>query len=96
MVEQVTPRILAVIDASAALQVSAASLRHDDDLYRVGLKSLAAVRLMVALEEEFGIAFPDSVLNHGAFATIDQIRRNVCELLPGDATPAQVGQDVAR
>src|SRR5687768_12809307 len=67
-------RIRRVVAESGSLTVDVASLGDGDDLYEAGLKSLAAVHLMLALEAEFGIEFPNSVLNRSAFGSLARIR----------------------
>ena len=43
------------------------------DLFANGLSSAAAVNLMLALEQAFGIEFPDELLRRRTFASIDAI-----------------------
>jgi acyl carrier protein len=83
--DEITRAIVRTIAASHTLSRDPASLGDDDDLYAAGLKSLAAVQLMLALEAEFGIEFPDSVLHRSAFSTISRIRDTVAGLLEPSA-----------
>jgi len=48
-------------------------LRDARDLYNAGLTSLATVGLMLALEEQFNIEFPDNMLSRKTFASIESI-----------------------
>ncbi len=48
-------------------------LRDASDLYNAGLTSLATVGLMLALEEQFNIEFPDNMLSRKTFASIESI-----------------------
>lgn len=73
-------RIRGIIDTHARLAASAASLRDNDDLYLAGMSSQASVNLMLALEDEFQIEFPDSMLRRSVFASIASIRAAVTEL----------------
>jgi acyl carrier protein len=73
-------RIRNVLRQTSTLRVDAGSLADHDDLYDAGLKSLAAVQLLLALEEEFGIEFPDSVLHRATFATVGQLRETIAAL----------------
>jgi D-alanine--poly(phosphoribitol) ligase subunit 2 len=82
-------RIRRLIGATPSLRLEVDGLSEDDDLYDAGLKSLAAVHLMVALEEEFGIEFPDSVLHRSAFATMGRIRDTIVGLRTIDQRPAE-------
>lgn len=55
-------------------------LAADSDLYNAGLTSLATVGLMLALEDEFDIEFPDSMLSRKTFGSIEAIVDAVEEL----------------
>jgi acyl carrier protein len=57
------------------------SLQDDSDLYMAGLTSLATVGLMLALEDEFDIEFPDSALSRKTFSSIEAIADTVESLL---------------
>jgi len=48
-------------------------LQDTSDLYNAGLTSLATVGLMLALEEQFNIEFPDNMLSRKTFASIELI-----------------------
>ena len=48
-------------------------LQDTSDLYNAGLTSLATVGLMLALEEQFNIEFPDNMLSRKTFASIESI-----------------------
>jgi acyl carrier protein len=47
----------------------AAELTPGSDLRSLGLDSMAAVALMLDVEDEFGVVLPDSSLVHETFAT---------------------------
>jgi len=49
-------------------------------LYDAGLSSFGTVELMVALESDFGIQFPDSLLTRETFESISSIRAAVEKL----------------
>ena len=67
------------------LPVAAETIAADQDLYAAGLTSFAAVQLMLALEEEFDVEFPERMLNRRSFASIDAITACVAELTAGKA-----------
>jgi acyl carrier protein len=73
-------QIRAVIDGYGGLSVAAADLADDADLYQAGLTSHATVNVMLALEEEFHVEFPDSLLRRGTFHSIAAIREAVSTL----------------
>lgn len=59
---------------------AAATIARDADLYETGLTSFASVQLMLALEEEFEVEFPDRMLNRRSFASVAAIAAAVEEL----------------
>jgi acyl carrier protein len=48
-------------------------LSLEGDLYRAGLKSLAVVRVMVALEQEYKVEFRSDMLTRDTFSSIRAI-----------------------
>jgi len=62
-----------VLETHGRMPVSPSTLGDDDDLYDNGLSSHASVNVMLALEDEFEIEFPDSLLNKATFETISAI-----------------------
>jgi acyl carrier protein len=51
------------------------------DLYELGLTSHASVDVMLALEEEFDIEFPDEVLKKSTFESIHNIAQVIESLV---------------
>lgn len=49
------------------------TIDEDADLYDVGLTSLTTVNIMLAIEDEFDIEFPDSKLNRQTFQSIETL-----------------------
>ena len=83
-------RIRAVLDGHARLMSPVDGLPDEADLYRSGLTSHASVNVMLALEDEFDIEFPERLLRKGTFESIRAIREAVSELVASDhlgATP---------
>ena len=56
------------------------SLGLESDLYEAGMTSHASVNVMLALEGEFEIEFPDSMLKRSVFESIAAISTAVGEL----------------
>lgn len=73
-------KIRAILGAYARLSVPADSLPRDADLYAAGMSSQASVSVMVALEDGFGVEFPDHMLKRAVFQSIDSIRTALCEI----------------
>ena len=57
------------------------SLRDRDDLFRAGMGSHANVTVMLALEDAFGIEFPDEMLSKSTFQSLSSISAAVGELV---------------
>jgi acyl carrier protein len=75
-----------ILVSHGKLVSSGATLRDDDDLYQHGLSSHASVNVMLALEDEFDVEFPDSLLRRGTFRSISAIRDAVDSLTPTSAS----------
>jgi acyl carrier protein len=73
-------RIRAVLASQGRMPSDPQAIAADADLYELGLTSHASVNVMLALEDEFDIEFPDDALNKTTFATIASIERVVGEL----------------
>jgi acyl carrier protein len=63
------------------LPVAVDTIADDADLYAAGLSSFASVQLMLGLEEEFDMEFPDNLLNRKSFASISAIEQTVGMIL---------------
>jgi len=73
-------KIRQILENHGRLTTSVSELSIESDLYNAGLTSLATVGLMLALEEEFDIEFPDSMLSRKTFGNIESILDAVEEL----------------
>lgn len=73
-------RIREVLTQQARLGVAVASLGEADDLYQAGMSSHASVNVMLGLESQFDLEFPDHMLTRSVFASIAAIRAAVLEL----------------
>ncbi|HZY19058.1 MAG TPA: acyl carrier protein [Ramlibacter sp.] len=67
----------------ARLGVDVDKLSNDDDLYQSGMTSHASVNVMLALEGEFEVEFPDHMLKRNVFRSIASIERALRELIAG-------------
>ena len=81
----VPDRIRAIVGEHGRLSVDIAQLPDDASLYQAGLTSHASVNLMLALEESFGIEFPERMLRRRTFESIASIAGAVGELAPPTA-----------
>ena len=85
--ETTTARIRRVLAEHGRLSSDAAGLDEAADLYQAGMTSHASVNLMLALEGEFDVEFPDHMLRRGVFASIAAIRAAINELTAGSPKP---------
>ena len=56
------------------------SIDVDADLFEAGMSSHASVNVMLAIEDEFDIEFPDSMLKRSVFESISSISGALEEL----------------
>ncbi len=75
--------IRAVLHEHGRLSVDAQQVGAEDDLYATGLTSHASVNVMLALEDEFDIEFPDRLLRKSTFASVATIGSAIDELTTG-------------
>ena len=73
-------RIREVIDRYGKLGTSAAQLDEHADLYQAGMTSHASVSVMLGLENEFDVEFPDRMLKRSVFESIASIRAALTEI----------------
>ena len=75
-----------VLGEHGRLPIDATTIDDQADLYQAGLTSHASVSVMLALEDEFDIEFPDQMLRRSTFESIAAIRGALTEL--GVSAPA--------
>ena len=66
-------RVRSILNEHGRLGREIADLADADDLYEAGMTSLASVNVMLALEAQFEIEFPDHMLNRAVFSSVDAI-----------------------
>ncbi|WP_202915452.1 MULTISPECIES: acyl carrier protein [unclassified Mycolicibacterium] len=69
-----------ILAAHGKMEVDSTGIADDADLYALGLTSHASVNVMLALEDEFDIEFPDQALKRSTFATVKNIEVVVSSL----------------
>src|SRR4051812_33565960 len=69
----------------------AVKLSADDTLFGLGLDSFGTVELLVAIEAEFAVSFPDEALTAETFATVGSLWSTLSRLLDDSAADASVG-----
>jgi len=73
-------KIREILRQHGKLAVDVAKLADDGDLYEAGMTSHASVNVMLALEGQFDIEFPDRMLKRSVFQSIASISAAVEEL----------------
>ena len=69
-----------ILKEHGRLSKDADTLGPDSDLYEAGMTSHASVNVMLALEGEFDIEFPDHMLTRSVFESIAAIDAAIGEL----------------
>lgn len=77
----ITDTIREVLADHGNLAADAESIDVDADLYDAGLTSLSTVTVMLALEDELGVEFPEEMLSRRTFASVAMIRDALDQLL---------------
>jgi acyl carrier protein len=75
-----TDKIRAILKEHGRLTKDATALEEAADLYQAGMTSHASVNVMLALEGEFEVEFPDNLLKRSSFESIAAIRTVIDEL----------------
>ncbi len=73
-------KIRNILKEHGRLTKDALALGEADDLYQAGMTSHASVNVMLALEGEFDVEFPDHMLKRSVFESIAAIRTAIDEL----------------
>ena len=66
-------RIRQIVKDHGGLGLEFEKVSNSTDLYRAGMTSYASVALMIALENEFDLEFPDAMLSRSVFESVDSI-----------------------
>ena len=74
-------QIRAILAEHGRLAVDVSSLADDADLYQAGLTSHASVNVMLALEDEFDVEFPEAMLRKKTFESVAAIAGALDQLL---------------
>jgi acyl carrier protein len=80
--DTIAGRIRAIVLDHAGLGAAAERLADTDSLWDLGLDSLASVRVMLAVEAEFGVELPEEMLTRETFGSIHGITAAVAQLCP--------------
>jgi acyl carrier protein len=76
----VDEKIRDILAEHGRFPVDVSNIDEKDDLFRAGMTSHASVNVMLALEDEFDVEFPESMLRKSTFESVHAIRSALCEL----------------
>ena len=74
-------RVRTIVGSMNILPVPVDGLSDEDSLFAAGMTSFGSVQLMLAIEEEFDIEFPNSLLTRKTFATLGGLISAVDQLV---------------
>jgi D-alanine--poly(phosphoribitol) ligase subunit 2 len=74
-------RVRTIVGSLNLLPVPLEGLSDEDNLFDAGMTSFGSVQLMLAVEEEFDIEFPNSLLTRKTFATLGGLVSAVDQLV---------------
>ncbi|KUM67524.1 phosphopantetheine-binding protein [Streptomyces curacoi] len=83
-----------LIDQQLNLTSHGFELKHDGNLWDLGMTSLTALGLMLSIEDTFGIELPESALKESTFRSVDAITAAVDAVL-GSAQAPPTGEGVS-
>jgi len=73
-------KIRSILKEHGQFPVDVARIGDDEDLFTAGMTSHAIVSIMLALEDEFDLEFPESMLRKSTFESVAAIRAAMIEL----------------
>lgn len=78
-------KIRAILKTHGRLERDVDTLKDDSDLYQAGMTSQASVNVLLAVESQFDVEFPDRLLKRKVFESIAAIACAVDSLrMPGN------------
>jgi acyl carrier protein len=77
----ISSQIRRIVVEYGRLAIASEELTDHADLYAAGMTSHAGVNVLVALESELDLEFPDSMLRRGVFGSIASIRAAIEKLI---------------
>jgi len=77
----INDRVRQIVIQQGQLPVDASQVADTTDLYALGLSSLRTVNIMLALEDEFDVEFPDELLSRRTFESVLSIAEAIEDLV---------------
>ncbi len=81
----IASKIRMILKEHGRLGTDVETMAESTDLYQAGMTSHASVNVMLALEGEFDIEFPDHMLKRSVFESIAAISDAITELTAASA-----------
>lgn len=81
--DPIAGKIRRILKEHGRLNQDSETLEAAADLYQAGMTSHASVNVMLALEGEFDVEFPDHMLKRNVFDSIASIQAAIHELTGG-------------
>ncbi|MEJ2768387.1 acyl carrier protein [Mycetohabitans sp. B46] len=78
-------KLRAILAQWADLDVPIASLPDDASLYDAGMSSLAAVKILMAIENAFNVEIPDEWLTRELFTSVASLSQAIKQLQSDEA-----------
>jgi acyl carrier protein len=75
-----TGDIRSILQTHARIAVPVETLTDDANLFNAGMTSLASVEVILALEEKFGIEFPDQMMHRKTFSSVSAIAAAIADI----------------
>ena len=75
--QDIRNRLRKIVKDHAGLNLPLEIIGDSTDLYGAGMSSQSSVTLMLAVEGQFGVEFPDAMLNRDVFSNIETIARAI-------------------
>jgi acyl carrier protein len=73
-------KIRSILEEHGRFPVEVSSIGDDEDIFDAGMTSHASVNVMLALEDEFDLEFPEVMLRKSTFESVAAIRGALVEL----------------
>lgn len=80
MDNQIVERVKKVVVKHAEIGQDLDSLKEDESLFVKGMSSRASVAVMIGLEAEFDVEFPDEMLRREVFESVHSISSAISSL----------------
>lgn len=81
MENNIVDRVKKVIINYSEISQDLSQLKEDESLFVKGMSSRASVAVMIGLESEFDIEFPDEMLRKEVFESVHSISKAIASLI---------------